>query len=179
MIDLTQSLRAGNVTLQEWYDTMRAHMKRTHVIAGSIAKGGWKQMTQADWGRLGAMTKREYAYLNRFARQLASGQIALEGKVVQRAGMYANAGHKTYQENLRIRAAEYSYREERRLIGARGESCDDCIVEAAKGWQPIGTLRPIGDSQCVSNCGCYFEFRERNPGAEMMGLKRLEAQWTT
>lgn len=36
----------------------------------------------------------------------------------------------------------------------------NCVDYALSGWQPIGTLPPIGDSQCGQNCECRFEFRE-------------------
>jgi hypothetical protein len=37
--------------------------------------------------------------------------------------------------------------------------CETCIGETAKGWVPAGTLLPIGDSECMGNCDCYFYFR--------------------
>ena len=39
------------------------------------------------------------------------------------------------------------------------DSCDDCIAMEQLGWQPIGTLIPIGDRQCRGNCGCTLRFR--------------------
>jgi len=159
MIGLAQQLKAAEVSLQEWYDGMRSLMKIGHTIAASMAKGGWKQMTFSDWGRVGAASRRQYEFLNNFATQMASGRVALDGRTIQRSGMYAKATFGTYQKQLRVSAKENAYRQERRIIDPSAEHCNDCIDEAAKGWQPIGTLREIGDSQCRVNCACRFEFR--------------------
>ena len=37
----------------------------------------------------------------------------------------------------------------------------NCISYASEGWQPLGTLAEIGDSQCGIYCKCYFEYRDR------------------
>ncbi len=175
--DWTNQLRAGNLTVQQWYDGMRGLMKTGHTMAGAIANGGWKQMTPADWGKIGAITKQQYKWLNRFAQQLSSGTLILDGSVVARAGMYANAAYATYQESVRVRAIKLSYREEIRILNPSAKHCSDCEDEASKGWVPIGTLRVIGDSQCISNCQCRFDFRTRIPGMETQAFKRMEAHY--
>lgn len=38
--------------------------------------------------------------------------------------------------------------------------CRTCIAESEKGWQPLGTLNEIGDSECMGNCDCYFEWKD-------------------
>lgn len=173
MRDLAGQLRDGSITIQQWYDGMRNRMKYTHTLVGSIARGGWKQMSQADWGRIGAMSRRQYEYLNNFARQLAAGTLTLDGRLIVRAGMYANAAWTTYQENVRIMAAENGYRQERRVLNPAAQHCEDCIEEADRGWQPIGELRPIGDSKCIVNCACRFEFKTQVAGYQKESLAQI------
>jgi hypothetical protein len=36
--------------------------------------------------------------------------------------------------------------------------CAMCKGETAKGWVPVGTLLPLGDSICLSNCDCFWAF---------------------
>jgi hypothetical protein len=38
-------------------------------------------------------------------------------------------------------------------------NCDTCLAQAALGWQPIGSLNPIGASECRARCHCWFNFR--------------------
>lgn len=40
--------------------------------------------------------------------------------------------------------------------------CKTCINESLKGWVPVGTLNPIGDSECRGNCDCFFSFKHPN-----------------
>lgn len=46
------------------------------------------------------------------------------------------------------------------------EPCPTCIERLALNWQPIGTLRPIGDSECRHQCHCHFRFRKGTDGRE-------------
>jgi len=103
--------------------------------------------------RIGAAIAREYKYFEKFVKQVLGAVNA-----AARAGMYAEAGRGTYEE-ARAEAMKASGKtEERRLLGI-ADHCSDCVAEANKGWQPIGTLRAIGDSLCKSNCHCRKEFR--------------------
>ena len=40
--------------------------------------------------------------------------------------------------------------------------CRTCVNQSDLGWQPLGTLREIGDSECMGNCDCYFEWMTPN-----------------
>ncbi len=52
------------------------------------------------------------------------------------------------------------FAQERRILGRpKTEHCPDCPPIAALGWQPIGTLPMIGDTECGGLCLCHFEFR--------------------
>jgi len=128
------------------------------MCAGAGARGGWAQMSQSDWGKVGAQIKAQYAYLNNFAQEIASGKQALNGQVLARADMYGKATHSTY-EAIRGQMAEVRGMTEERRVLTPGENCPDCIDYAAQGWQPIGSLPVIGDSVCMTNCRCEFEYR--------------------
>ena len=50
---------------------------------------------------------------------------------------------------------------ERRVLGhPKTEHCADCPPLAALGWQPIGTLPDIGDSECEGRCLCHFVYSD-------------------
>ena len=160
MKGLTQSLVDGDLSLPEWQRAMEAQIKMVNRIGGVAARGGLDQMTQADWGHVGAQTKRQYQYFRNFAAEIASGKQKLNGTAVTRAGLYGEAGRGTYQEGKRRQAKRKGYNEERRMLGF-AEHCPDCVKYAQRGWQPIGTLPRIGDSQCRTYCKCFFTYRTR------------------
>lgn len=161
---ITQALVDGSISLPEWQTAMEREIKYINRLSGVTARGGVEQMSQADWGRIGAETKRQYQYLRNFAQEVANGQQRMNGTAVVRAGLYGEAGRGTYQEMHRKQAGRRGYTEERRVLGPT-EHCEasgdkpGCIDLAAKGWQPLGTLPRIGEATCVTHCKCVFEFR--------------------
>jgi hypothetical protein len=164
MKGITQSLVDGNISLPEWQSAMEKEIKIINRMTGAAARGGFDQMSQSDWGHVGAETKRQYKFLRDFAADIASGKQPLNGRAVQRAGLYGEAGRGTYQEVTRRQAKKKGFTEERRVLGPT-EHCQPssskpgCAELAAKGWQPIGTLPRIGAATCVTHCACFFEYR--------------------
>ena len=155
---ITQALMDGNITVAEWQTAMAREIKIMHTASTAAAKGGWAQMAQADWGKTGSLIKRQYEYLNSFAADIASGKQPLNGRVMQRARLYAQASRGSYEEMRRREFSNHGYIEERRVLTA-AEHCNGCIEQAKRGWQPIGTLDPIGAEECRTNCQCEFEYR--------------------
>lgn len=148
----------GTLPLDEWRRLKANGIKSIHLAMQAAARGGWQNLTQSDYGRTGALLRFHYAKLDRFTRQIAEGRLP-RGTILQRSAMYADAGASTY-ENERRDVASDVFTEEKRILGA-SEHCPTCRVEADRGWQPIGTLRKIGDSECLVSCRCRFAFRTR------------------
>ena len=164
MRGITRQLVDGNLSLPEWQGQMMREIKAINRITGEIARGGYNQMSPSDWGKIGAETKRQYKYLQKFAAEIASGKQPLDGRCLTRAELYGKAGRGTYHEMKRKGAARKGKGEERRVLGA-AEHCtssgglDGCVEIAGLGWQPAGTLPRIGESPCRTHCKCTFEFR--------------------
>lgn len=160
MIGISKQLQVGDIGLQEWYNGMRSNMKIIHTLDAAIAKGGWAQMTQSDWGAVGAITKRQYKFLNNFAAEIKSGKQPLDGRFLVRTGMYADAARGTGEDMKRREANRNGLNEEARILGV-ADHCPDCLAAAidSAGWKPLGELPRIGDSVCRTNCRCYFIFR--------------------
>lgn len=161
----TERLQAGSINLAEWQLAMEQEIKIMHTASAASARGGWAQMTQADWGWVGQRVRAQYEFLNKFARQIATGQQPLNGRALQRAQMYAQAGRSTFQEMRRryVRIFKGAVTEQR-LLTPNAEHCegdDDrpgCVELADMGRVPVGTLPPIGDAQCLTFCQCVFRF---------------------
>lgn len=153
---LARQLNDGEINLAEWQEATALRVKNIHLAMHAAGRGGFHNLTQADYGRLGARLRRQYGYLQRFALDIEAGRQS-PAQIEYRAGLYAAGGNGVY-ENARRDGANEVYAEERRVLGA-AEHCDVCIEEAAKGWVEAGTLRQIGDSPCRANCMCRFRFR--------------------
>lgn len=151
----------------KWAISMRAEIKAMHNSVTMIALGGreasiaFSTKNAEVWRQAEIQMNTQLSYFDRFMLQAVSGSIQFNGAFATRAGMYADAGYTTYQNVIRLREFEAGQDEERRTLGfVLTHHCDDCIVEADLGWQGIGTLKRIGDTQCGSRCKCNFEFRK-------------------
>jgi hypothetical protein len=65
---LAEALRGRQVSLADWEVGMRRVVKNTHLNAIALERGGWANMTPADYGRAGQIIREQYGYLKGFAR---------------------------------------------------------------------------------------------------------------
>jgi len=157
LVSLGDQLRSRSISIAQWQAQMAAELKYIHTTSASLAKGGWAQMSPADYGRVGFRLREQYAYLNRFAAEIAGG-LPLDGRFLQRVKLYAQSGRLTYHMVLRAERVLRGETEEKNVLGV-ADHCPECVDTSAKGWQPIGTLPLIGTRQCRSNCRCHLEYR--------------------
>ncbi|MBN9393450.1 MAG: hypothetical protein J0I20_35795 [Chloroflexi bacterium] len=158
-VAISARLQAGELSLAEWQMQMAQAVKGLHVATAVAANGGFNNMSQADYGFVGSQVKRQYQFLQGFADDIVSGkQLVQSGSLLNRTKLYAQAARGTYEQTARRRERLAGSTEEKRNLGA-SDSCQTCLDEAAKSWQPIGTLRAIGDSLCLANCRCEFSYK--------------------
>lgn len=177
-----EDLLAGVITFAAWSLITKVQIRIVHIVGAALAVGGFKVLRDAISGqpvgasapagtgkpapdskpagvvssiikKIGDAISREYKFFERFAKQAQTGK-----NTPARAGMYAEAGRGTFEDVRSDVAKAAGNTEERRVLGV-ADHCSDCVVEAAKGWQPIGSLRAIGDSLCKTHCHCKKEFR--------------------
>ena len=141
---------------------MRAAMRDTHLFSSATVKGGWAQMTPADFGRVGARMKEQLRFLDRFAAQVDAG-LPLDGRFMQRSKLYGTAGLATAHRTQTVVSQVRGFDEEKNVI-QDGESCPGCEAEESRGWVPLGSLRPIGTRDCLSNCRCGRQLRNSATG---------------
>jgi hypothetical protein len=160
---LTEQLIGEQISLAEWQMGMMEEIKISHTAAAASARGGWAQMSQADWGATGRLIRDQYDFLRNFASEIASGKQRLDGTARVRTQLYAQAPRGTFEEmRRRYERLMNGMEEERRVLG-EADHCPGCLDQAEKGWQPIGTLDPIGAEECVTNCHCTFHYRKPGP----------------
>lgn len=155
---LALRVSTGAMPIAEWQSQMAQTLRLLHTGQAAAAAGGWANMTQADWGRVGAELRAQYRWLEGFAQDIETGRVS-GGAILTRASMYADAARGTYEQTRRAIMRRNGAREERRVLG-KADHCDCCIGEAGRGWQPIGTLIRIGGCTCIVNCKCSFEYRD-------------------
>ena len=160
---LTDSLINEQISLAEWQLGMMEEIKTSHTAAAAAARGGWAQMSQADWGATGRLIRTQYDFLRNFANEIASGKQRLDGTARFRTDLYARAARGTFEETRRRYERLMNGMEEERRVLGEADHCKGCLAQAKLGWQPIGTLDPIGAEECVTNCHCTFIYRKRGP----------------
>lgn len=156
--ELATSLVEGKLSLADWQMQMAANLKTLHVAVGLAANGGLKNTSAADLGWLASQVKAQYAYLRTMTQEIRTGKQALDGTLVARSALYTQAARGTYEQMVQRLARNGGMKEERRLLGI-ADHCQGCLEQAQLGWQSIGTLLPIGGTECRSNCRCSFSFR--------------------
>jgi hypothetical protein len=164
--ELADKLLARETLLFDWQSQMVTEIRHAHTIAAVTARGGWSQMTPADWGRLGAMTRAEYGYLNVLARDIEIGARAFNGHVRASARRYIRASRSTYFNTqhrvlLDHQATMPGILLARRVYGASitNEKCDGCQREHDRGWSRADSIAEIGTQECGHNCNCYMIYK--------------------
>lgn len=156
-LDLTQQFKDRKISFESWITQMRDEVKGMHTALAQIGIGGTRQWGPADAGRLGARLRQQYDYLTQLGLQVESGHQLLDGTLDNRVGLFIESGRGTYEGMRRGLMADTGMTEEMRVLHSTN-SCIDC-PPLSDYWAPIGTLPGIGESQCVSNCACTFEYR--------------------
>jgi hypothetical protein len=139
---------------------MRDQIKSMHVNAAASAMGGRDQMTQSNWGQVGQIVKGQYAYLDNFAEQIANG-LPIDGRVLERMKLYTEAAVGTHEKFNSLRFKNAGYDKERSVLDPRANHCTgdgSCVEQAARSWQDIGNMIPIGQRICKARDRCNHEF---------------------
>ncbi len=165
MVAMTQALQTNQITLAEWQTQMATEIKMLHTGAAALGRGGWDQMTQSDWGWTGQRIRAQYGWLRNFAHDIATGHQPMDGRLLARAAMYAEATRATQREMQRFNASVIGRTQERNVLGS-AEHCSGCVSATAMGWVPLGTLPAIGARNCRSRCRCTITTR-REPAQQL------------
>lgn len=160
---LAAEYRAGRLSLEAWRMEMQDIIKHVAIGSATLAKGGRAQMTPADFGRVGQRVREQYGFLEDWVQQIVSGEAPLDGRLTSRARLYVAAGRPTY---VAVRAADVEDAgfDQEHSETRPAEHCDQCLIEEARGWVPIGTLIPIGQRTCKVNDHCLMHYRNSRTG---------------
>lgn len=164
---ISARLQNGEVTLIQWQQEMMTLTKYSQLASALIANGGARNNTQTDYALIALIILAILLFLQKFAEEIETGKQLLNGLLLSRADLYANAGRDAYEE-MRRKAQELyvGATEERRVLDPGAQHCatdkngwTGCPELAALGWRPIGTLPRLMDTPCRSNCKCHWIYK--------------------
>lgn len=163
--NLTDRFLDGRLEIATWQERVAAEIKDARLVSHMAGRGGRNAMTSGDYGKVGSRLRFDYNRLDRFARNVANGDLTA-AQIRANATLYGNATRSSFFDGSTRAKADAGFVYEQRFLGA-GENCDDCIRYAAMGRVPVGTLPEPGDeSVCRANCNCTKEYYEEGDDAE-------------
>lgn len=160
----------GKISLATWEEQTAIALKTGHIQSYLLGIGGKSQMTQSDYGILGAKLRSEYEYLRGFSRDIVEEGMSRE-MFLSRLRLYTSAIRGSQEKGKSQGHVRNGFQWERRRR-TKTESCSECVIYAALGWQRINTLpQPTEACTCKSNCGCYKEFAIAKPRDSLDGFQ--------
>lgn len=157
---LATKLVRGGLGLGQWFVATVDGLIARHY-AGTLALTGGDAPAPPVLDNLDARINRQAGFLKRFRHAIQTG-VAKGAGLVARAALYGAAiwglAQNTHRDAM---AALQEY--EIRILDDGAKHCGVCPGQAAMGWQPVGTLLPIGDTPCQNHCRCYFDYSD-HPG---------------
>ncbi len=168
--------------LSRFFDRARGFIREV-IVAGAMALKGEEPLTDAELFAVDRLTKKQVDYLDKFQREVIANppkEIAeptsiivvgpppmTPGQFIARLESYGNAPWEVQNVGREVVRKQQVFKAERRvhlLSMAEHRPCKGgemgCLEQSQLGWQPIGTLREIGDCFCMNNCDCYFEWQD-------------------
>lgn len=154
----SNELRSGTIDIAQWQEMMREEIKSTQLTTLALVKGGWKQLTQSDFGTVGNRIKEQYLYLEEFTQKLIVGSIRTDGQFMNYARMYAASARIGYHEEQQAMLEAAGYTSELNVLHP-AEHCGQCVDCTSRGWVAIGTNPPIGSRTCLGNDRCSMSYK--------------------
>jgi hypothetical protein len=167
---------------------------RELILSSTLALSGPSPLTGAELDGVDSEAQKQEQFFDRFQQEILAPKEKLitipvsevtqfidvlpsamtPGQFVARAEKYADSAWQAAQRiNHEQAVGQGQYKFERRILGSpKTEHCEDCPPLAALGWQPIGTLPAIGDSECGALCLCHFRYSEGSGKPEYVQGKR-------
>lgn len=137
MGDLANQYSNETLGLFDFEKQVKQVLKDTYIDMYAMGKGGRNNLTQSDWGKIGAMLKEQYgqiSYLANFMRQIANGDLS-EAQIAARLNMYINSANEALW---------------------RGFASDLPI--------DLPAYPGDGSTQCLTNCQCTWDIRQVEGG---------------
>lgn len=157
----------GRISIESFGEVFRAIIRKQSLAAAIIGVGGIGNLTENVLTAVNRQISEQFDALDGFIDKLATSEPRdVSAKDRARARQYANSAYAVASNAARqfqIDQVGVNNIEERRRLGG-AEHCIDCLELAGEGWQPAGTLPPIGQGTvCGGNCKCWIQVRVKDP----------------
>ncbi|MGC1176828.1 MAG: hypothetical protein WA843_02055 [Candidatus Saccharimonadales bacterium] len=155
---IAQRYSDGFISVAEFEREMQELIKSTQIYSVAVAAGGFDSMTQRHVDLLQERLTSQFGYMSDWADDLASGARGSSKQMAARARMYVKSARASFSD---VYGADQTLRgltQEQNILG-NAEHCAGCLAQTARGWQPIGSLMPIGQRDCLTNCECLIDYR--------------------
>jgi hypothetical protein len=161
---IAQALRNRELSLADAEIAMRRHIKNVHLNAVALERGGWENMTPADYGRAGQIIREQYGFARNMFVQIEEGKQRLDGTLDVRMEMYTQAGRQSFYENKHARLDAAAVTHVRSIRHAR-DSCRECVF-LDHVWHRIGdpAYKLPGQRICLTRCHCSEEYGRLDEG---------------
>jgi HK97 family phage portal protein len=143
--------------VRSWFVGIKGLLASLYRAAAAALLGGEVREGDAEVADLERASQAQFEFLDGFEAATLDGSQSLDGTFANRAEMYGDASWAVALDVVRASAVRQGYTTERRILGETSH-CEDCPPLAEQGWQPIGTLPPIGSTECLTRCDCHWEF---------------------
>jgi hypothetical protein len=146
---LAQSYRTGEISIYQLENSIKDLIKNTYIDLYAMGAGGRNNLSQRDWGRIGAMLKEQYGqngYLRGFMEQIAAGNLS-EAQIAARLNMYINSANEALWKAL-----------------TRDLGFD------------LPAYPGDGSTECLTNCRCEWDIREVLEGYDCYWIVDHEAE---
>jgi hypothetical protein len=155
---IAQAIRNRELSLADAEIAMRRHIKNVHLNSISLERGGWENMTPADYGRAGQLIREQYGFARNMFVQIEQGKQRLDGTLDTRMSMYTQAGRESFYESKHAHLDAAAVTHVRSIKHSR-DSCWQCIA-LNEVWFRIGdtAYRLPGQRACLTSCHCSEEY---------------------
>ena len=174
MTTLFDLLRERQISLADFRLQGMDIIKDVHLNAVAMQRGGWSNMTQADYGRAGQATRVQYGYWRDMVDQIATGKQPIDGRLKLRMNMYVQAGRETFNASQASYATSYGATHVGSTLNP-ADHCSECVAFDGK-WFVIGdsSYKKVGSRICLKNCRCEERHGVMKDG-KIVELKDSEA----
>lgn len=126
---LSDLYSSGALSSDDYIASLRAELKSSMIQEMTLGRGGRGSMTARDWGAVGGLLSKQYAYLPGFKAALDAGELS-PAEIRNRARLYFEATGEAYE---------------------RGNA-------AAHGVYGLPAYPRDGSSCCQNRDGCHWEY---------------------
>ena len=121
-------------------------IKNTYIDLYSMGAGGRNNLSQRDWGRIGAILKEQWKYLRNMFDLISKGKLSVE-QIINRFAMYINSANEALWKAL-----------------TRDLGFD------------LPAYPGDGSTECLTNCRCEWDIHEVLEGYDCYWIVDHEAE---